>query len=432
MRRFFQTHLFVTGVMLLFANHVQSTEFASLVVNLMDLNTLEISEQEFKACSRAKPISYLEVRHALIQKAYPEALKALGKPDNNDSAEHVYLYGKTHYLMAFETVHQGITKQPNAEYLAQAKQSIGQTAKAGYGEAIFDQAMLLTSPADPAKKTLLLRKAAARHYVPAMLTLAEEIFVASGTFEERIEAQSLVQKAAELDTNAKIKLASYYLHEDRQLTTLTGYEKNTNKAIYLLYEAARGCNAVAAYKLKELASQQHKPNRLAQSRAQYWLEASARLGLPAAQGELAFYYLTEGKDQDQAIKWAEQAAAQSDLKALLTLGKIYYAKGINQDLARALKYYEKALNVDRNNRLVQNQLGIMYYKGEGGQVDFRRAASLCKSAASKGQAGCQYYLGLMYVNGEGVTQDIDIGISWMKKSAAQDYSVAKNWLRENW
>ena len=75
---------------------------------------------------------------------------------------------------------------------------------------------------------------------------------------------------------------------------------------------------------------------------------------------------------------------------------------------------------------------MMYYKGEGVQADFRKAAELCKIAANKGQPGCQYYLGLMYVNGEGVTQDIDTGISWMKKSAAQDYSIAKNWLRENW
>ncbi len=118
---------------------------------------------------------------------------------------------------------------------------------------------------------------------------------------------------------------------------------------------------------------------------------------------------------------------------MLTLGKIYYqGSGTDKDLPKALRFYEQAYQVDQNNRLVQNQLGIMYYRGEGGEVDFRKAADMCKMAANKGQAGCQYYLGLMYVNGEGVTQDIDTGINWMKKSAAQDFNIAKNWLRENW
>ena len=426
-------HLFITGVMLLFTNSVLSADFATLDVNLLDLNSLAITEQELVVCEQSKPISFLEVKQALIQRRYTDALTLLGQPATGDRVEHFYLYGKTHYLMAYEVVQKGLAQQPNAEYLQQAKLHIGKAAQAGYGEAIYDQALLLTSPNEPAKKSLLLRKAADKQFVPAMLTLAEEIFVASGTFEERIEAQSLVQKAADLDTNARIKLASYYLHEDRQLKSLTGYDKNSNKAIYLLYEAAKKCNAMAAYKLNKLASKEHKPNRLDESRAQYWLETSAKLGLPAAQGELAYYYFNEAQDQGLAIKWAEQAAVQGDLQALLTLGKIYYAGvGTEKDLPKALQYFEQALGVDKSNRLVQNQLGIMYYKGEGGEADYRRAASLCKQAANKGQAGCQYYLGLMYVNGEGVTQDIDTGISWMKKSAAQDYSVAKNWLRENW
>ena len=75
---------------------------------------------------------------------------------------------------------------------------------------------------------------------------------------------------------------------------------------------------------------------------------------------------------------------------------------------------------------------MMYYKGEGNAVDYTKAAEFCKLAANKGQPGCQYYLGLMYVNGEGVTQDIDRGISWIRKSAAQEFPIAKNWLRENW
>lgn len=426
-------HLLMAGVLSLFANAVHSSELASLDVNQLDLNNIALTEKEFKNCKPDQGLNFSKARQAIALRQYDDALKILGKPSKADSAEHHYLYGKLHYLLAYQSVQQGAAAQPDPQQYELAETHISQAADTGFGEALYDKAVLFTSPNETTKKIALLRKAADKHFVPAMLSLAEEIFVASGTYEERIEAQSLIQKAAELDTDARIKLASYYLHEDPELKSLTGYEKNTNKAVYLLYEAAQQCNADAAYKLHQLASHEHKPNRLDPSRAVYWLESSARLGSPVAQGELAYHYLNEKQDQQTAIKWAERAAEQGDLKALLTLGRIYYSgTGIDRDLPRALQYYEQALNVDKNNRLVQNQLGMMYYKGEGGTADFRRAASLCKQAANKGQAGCQYYLGLMYINGEGVTQDINTGISWMKKSASQDYSSAKNWLRENW
>ena len=409
---------------LLFANLLQAADLAGLAV----------TEQQFQTCAAAKPgSSFAEVKLALQHKQYALARQRLGIPGAHASAEAFYLYGKAAALEARQARQQGKVDKSNEQLTHEAERNSQKALAAGYAAALYDQALALGLAGDAAGKLRLLKQAADKHYIPAMLRLAEEKFVASATFEQRIEAQVLVQEAAELDPAGKIKLASYYLHEDAQLRNLTGYDKNVTKAIEILAAAAQQCNAEAAYKLFQLAEDQHKPNDLPQTRARYWLEAAARLGLAQAQGELASEYYDEGRQPDKALYWARLGAEQDDLRALLTLGRMYYSgKGTEQNHSQALQYYEKALHVDSTNRLVQNQLGIMYYKGEGSEVDFRRAATLCKQAANKGQAGCQYYLGLMYVNGEGVTQDIDTGISWMKKSAAQDFPIAKNWLRENW
>lgn len=399
---------------------------------------LSISETQFEQCSQLEPSAFAAVRDAIQNRQYELAQKLIGEPvksktNDANSRQTNYLYGKILYLMAYRGVNERLEVEPDQNKLAEAKIYIDIAAKQGSAEAIYDQAMLLTPRTDVEQRRQLLILAAKAQYVPAMLTLAEEYFLETKTFEERLEAQALVQQAAAIDSGAKIRLASYYLHENKQLNNVTGYDKDIGKAISILHAAAGECNAQAAYKLFQMSTIEHKPNNLPTERAIYWLEVSAKLGFAKAQGDLAEYYYHDAQDSEKATYWALQAAERGDLKALLTLGKIYYqGAGTVKDFSKALSYYEQALLVDAQNRLVLNQLGIMYYKGEGSDVDFRKAASLCEQAANKGQAGCQYYLGLMYVNGEGVTQDIDTGISWMKKSAAQDFSVAKNWLRENW
>lgn len=398
---------------------------------------LVVSDATLKQCSEQEQPAFAQVRSLIRNRQFEQALELLGKPSSRlnrkDSGELQYLYGRTLYLLAYQKVNDRLADRPDQDRLMQAKKYIKLAADHGYAEAIFDQAMLLTPPTDNQQKLRLLESAAKKEFTPAMLTLAEHRFYAVKTFEERLEAQALIKHAAEKDSDAKIVLASYYLHETKQLNHLAGYNRDIDKAIGILHSAANECNGKAAYKLYRMSVSEHRPNSLPEDRANYWLEVAAHLGYPKAQGELSEYYQQEKRDTEKAVHWASKAAGNGDLVALLTLARIYYqGTGTEKDYSKALDYYEQALAVDRDNRLVLNQLGIMYYKGEGSEADFDKAAKYCELAAHKGQAGCQYYLGLMYVNGEGVTQDIDTGISWMKKSAAQDFPVAKNWLRENW
>lgn len=421
MKRKFYTYLGLAGTLLLSQPCVAA-------------DALMLPPQKLTQCQQqAKQQKANEVRAAIERNELSQALSMLKKPTPSTPVEQRYLYGKVLYLQAYARVVSHEVEKPDSQQLASATAYIQAAARLGFGEAIYDEAMLLT-PADQAERRMdLLRQAADKQYVPAMMQLAEEYFLSSQTYERRVDAQALIQKAAELDTTAKRRLAEYYLHEDQRLTNTTGYDKDIDKAIQLYFEAAQACDARGAFSLYELAESKHKPNSLDPTTAIYWLGIAGELGLPEAQAQLAEYYLKTESKPAEAIAWAERATANGDVTGIIVLGNIYYqGKGIEKDHVKAMQYFEQALNIDPDNRHVQDQLGMMYYKGEGIPVDFRKAAEFCKIAANKGQPGCQYYLGLMYVNGEGVTQDIDLGIGWIRKSAAQEFSIAKNWLRENW
>ena len=49
-------------------------------------------------------------------------------------------------------------------------------------------------------------------------------------------------------------------------------------------------------------------------------------------------------------------------------------------------------------------------------------------AAEQGNAEAQYQLGIHLIEGIGCHKNWNAGIKWLKKSAAQDYGPAKNYL----
>jgi hypothetical protein len=76
----------------------------------------------------------------------------------------------------------------------------------------------------------------------------------------------------------------------------------------------------------------------------------------------------------------------------------------------------------------QNNLGVMYYKGQGVPEDDAKAAKWYRKAATQGNAGAQYNLGVMYDNGLGVPQDHAEAAKWYRKAAEQGDADAQNTL----
>ena len=64
----------------------------------------------------------------------------------------------------------------------------------------------------------------------------------------------------------------------------------------------------------------------------------------------------------------------------------------------------------------QNNLGLMYYDGEGVRQDYAKAAEWYQKAANQGVGQAQFNLGVMYYNGQGVHRNIAVAKEWFGKS----------------
>jgi TPR repeat protein len=73
----------------------------------------------------------------------------------------------------------------------------------------------------------------------------------------------------------------------------------------------------------------------------------------------------------------------------------------------------------------QRQLGIMYYLGQGIDIDFATAAKWLSKAAEQGDDVGQLTLGVMYTEGHGVPQSNVTAHMWFSLSAQQGNPSAR-------
>ena len=82
---------------------------------------------------------------------------------------------------------------------------------------------------------------------------------------------------------------------------------------------------------------------------------------------------------------------------------------------------------DAGSASAQNNLGLMYYNGQGVAQDYAAAAGWYRKAADQGNADAQYNLGNKYANGQGVPQDYVQAHKWFNLSATSgDADAVKN------
>ena len=74
--------------------------------------------------------------------------------------------------------------------------------------------------------------------------------------------------------------------------------------------------------------------------------------------------------------------------------------------------------VEQGDASAQNNLGLMYSKGQGVPQDYGEAVRWYRKAAEQGRASAQNNLGLMYDTGQGVPQDYVAAHMWYNLSAA--------------
>ena len=68
--------------------------------------------------------------------------------------------------------------------------------------------------------------------------------------------------------------------------------------------------------------------------------------------------------------------------------------------------------------MAQNNLGSMYYNGEGVPQDYKEAAKWYRKSAEQGDADAQSNLGYMYYIGTGVIEDYVTAYAWVSVAKA--------------
>lgn len=192
-----------------------------------------------------------------------------------------------------------------------------------------------------------------------------------------------------------------------------GVEKHPGRAAYWLARAAQPAPAT-----------QTNPLELGKVLAQL------NLGVFFAEGTIASFV---PKDENLAFDCFKQAAKSRQTGATGNREAQYYVGRWHQkgwgttpkNTAEAISWLR--LSADQDHPEAQNTLGIMLQQ-ETDAAKKAEALSWFAKAANPphNHALAQYNLGLSFLNGIGVTQNVDEGLKWLKKAAAQNHYDASN------
>lgn len=195
------------------------------------------------------------------------------------------------------------------------------------------------------------------------------------------------------------------------------------------------------------------------------LEELAKQGDIEAQKKMGYCYLFgEGvtKNNSKAIEWFTKAAEQGDSEAQVRLGDFYNDTTIVEtNYQKTVELYKKAAeqgNINAKFNLfkmfryacdgeqwyeevvdwctkeaeqeiyAQNELGDMYYKGDGVEKNYQKAFDLYTKAAKQGNPRAQFNLALMYLRGEGTKKDYMKGFELCREVAEKGHPDAQLFL----
>ena len=160
----------------------------------------------------------------------------------------------------------------------------------------------------------------------------------------------------------------------------------------------------------------------------------------------------------ETVEWYRKAAELGDVEAMLDVAEKYYDAynfaGLSQYRDECKKWYGRAAafhnsagetryycfthgvpinlyytfyGAEHGNPEKQNELGILYYKGDKGlKQDNNEAFKWFREGALQGDAMSQRNLGLMYEQGRGVPQNFPEARKWYQKALDNGYDDAKD------
>lgn len=148
----------------------------------------------------------------------------------------------------------------------------------------------------------------------------------------------------------------------------------------------------------------------------------ASQGNPVAMNALGLIY-TKGSgvaiNEQEGIKWLEQAAQAGYAKAWYNLG-IVYQEGVSTTAnpIKAIQYFEKAATAGYSS--AYTAWGQMVMRENGVAQDYPLAMSIFKQGAEKGNSHCSYLQGYLYYKGFGCAQDYGLAIQHFEVSVQKN------------
>ena len=123
------------------------------------------------------------------------------------------------------------------------------------------------------------------------------------------------------------------------------------------------------------------------------------------------------EDYATALREWKPLAEQGYALAQNNLGVMYEkGQGVSQNYKTAVKWY--TLAAEQGYAFAQSNLGQIYDKGEGVSQNYKTAVKWYTLAAEQGDVDAQSNLGLMYANGRGVLQDYVYAHMWSNIAAS--------------
>ena len=124
------------------------------------------------------------------------------------------------------------------------------------------------------------------------------------------------------------------------------------------------------------------------------------------------------RDPTSLLAHLQREAQAGDPEAQLQLGILYgRGDGVELDYEVAAKWFRAA--ADQGLPRAQFDMGVLYERGRGVQIDNTKAARWYLKAAEGGYPPAEYNLAVFYANGQGIDQDLTKAALWYRRAALQ-------------
>ncbi|STX29458.1 enhanced entry protein EnhC [Legionella beliardensis] len=299
--------------------------------------------------------------------------------------------------------------------IAQARDLLQQSAAAGFAYANFNLAILRYQLGEDFLPEL--DKARQLGNSKAGLLLADHYMLLANNPDNMKQAREIYQDFANKgDKDAELKLAFLY---DKGL----GGEQNNELATHWYQLAADQDQPVAQYllgQLYQLGRVDQTPNY---ELAKTWYNKAKSNYTPAAVA-LGFLYETVDNDYNNAFNSYSFAANKQDKIAQYNLGLMYeIGKDRPVDYPKAQELYSKA--AEQGYAKAMAQLASIYFRGDLNKRDNQQALIWYRKAANLNDSQALYQLGLLSETGVSVNLDFKKAVSYYQKAANLGNEKAK-------